>query len=147
MDRNLVKTMARNVRKLLVEQKDGEINQMAVRFGCQASVDMLRRDLSNLLDIRGNKVALTKLYLVARDLENMIGGQGLLVEDLEKRYMAMRGHILPLESLGLDSIGDLLSALPDIFSVRGRGARLVMCGIDYSVRYKLLKSDIEYSLL
>ena len=148
VDRNLVKTMARNVRKLLVEQKDGEmeirdfINQMAVRFGCQASVDMLRRDLSNLVDIRGNKVALTKLHLVARDLENMIGGQGTMVEDLEKRYMAMRGHILPLESLGLDSVGDLLSALPDIFSVRGRGARLVICGNRYSVRYNM-QSSVE----
>jgi hypothetical protein len=36
------------------------------------------------------------------------------------------GHGIPLASLGVSSAAELLAALPDVFSVRGRGARKVV---------------------
>ena len=50
-------------------------------------------------------------------------GPGLEVAELEEKFLARWGRKLQLDSLGLDSLDQLLAALPEVFSVRGRGAR------------------------
>ena len=40
--------------------------------------------------------------------------------------LGVLGHGIPLASLGVSSAAELLAALPDVFSVRGRGARKVV---------------------
>jgi len=72
-------------------------------------------------------VGLVEVHLVARDLEAVVAGsRDLLVADILHRYSARWGRALPLAPLGLATVEDLLAALPDVFAVRGRGARRVV---------------------
>ena len=128
LDRGFIRTVARNVRKLLVEQGEMDLQdfyrQMATRFACQLPEDMLVTDLSSLVRVRGDRVALSPLQLAAREVEVVLGdGPGLEVAELEEKFLARWGRQLQLDSLGLDSLDQLLAALPEVFSVRGRGAR------------------------
>ena len=130
VDRGLIRTMARNVRRLLVEQEDGEMglqdffNQMGTQFGCHVDQDVLLRDLAYMVEVQEDRVSLTKVQLVGRDLETMmVEGQGMLVVDLEQLYISKLGREIPLDQVGLGSLEELLATLPEVFSVRGRGTR------------------------
>lgn len=132
VDRGYVRTVARNARRLLVEQAGGRMEveefgrQMAARFGCVVTRETLE-DLGGLVEVAGGEVGLVEVHLVARDLEAVVAGsRGLLVAELLHRYSARWGRPLPLAALGLATVEDLLAALPDVFAVRGRGARRVV---------------------
>ena len=85
---------------------------------------MLRRDLSSLVTLRGGVVCLTDLQMCARDIQQVLGEVGRLpVAELETKYEARFGREMPLVQLGFDCVTDLLSALSDSLSVRGRGIR------------------------
>ena len=95
------------------------------RFGSHMEVEMLTRDLSYLVEVSGTKVGLTALQLCARDIEKVLGdhlGQ-LPVAELDAQYEAKFGRELPLEPLGFDSVSEMLVAMNDTLSVRGRGIR------------------------
>ena len=99
-------------------------NQFARRFGSHMEVEMLTRDLSYLVEVNGSKVGLTALQLCARDIEKVIGDHGQLpVAELDSQYEAKFGRDLPLEPLGFDSVSEMLVAMNDTLSVRGRGIR------------------------
>merc|ERR1712055_1006508 len=134
VDRGYIRTMASNVRKLLVEQVDGQmdladfIDKMATQFGSHMEVELLTRDLSYLVEVSGGKVCLTALQLCARDIEKVLGdhlGQ-LPVAELDSQYEAKFGRELPLEPLGFDSVSEMLVAMSDTLSVRGRGIRKIV---------------------
>jgi len=134
VDRGFIRTMANNVRKLLVEQEDGQmgledfIDKMATQFGSHMEVELLTRDLSYLVEVSGGKVCLTALQLCARDIEKVLGdhlGQ-LPVAELDSQYEAKFGRELPLEPLGFDSVSEMLVAMSDTLSVRGRGIRKIV---------------------
>ena len=85
---------------------------------------MLTRDLSYLVELKGSIVGLTALQLCARDIEVVLGDLGKLpVAELESQFEAKFGRELPLEPLGFDSVSELLIAMNDTLSVRGRGIR------------------------
>jgi hypothetical protein len=85
---------------------------------------MLTRDLSYLVEVKGDKVFLTALQLCARDIEVVLGDLGKLpVAELESQYEAKFGREMPLEPLGFDSVSEMLIAMNDTLSVRGRGIR------------------------
>ena len=85
---------------------------------------MLTRDLSYLVEVKESKVRLTALQLCARDIEVVLGDLGKLpVAELESQFEAKFGRELPLEPLGFDSVSELLIAMNDTLSVRGRGIR------------------------
>ena len=85
---------------------------------------MLTRDLSYLVELKDSKVGLTALQLCARDIEVVLGDLGKLpVAELESQFEAKFGRELPLEPLGFDSVSELLIAMNDTLSVRGRGIR------------------------
>ena len=85
---------------------------------------MLTRDLSYLVELKESKVGLTALQLCARDIEVVLGDLGKLpVAELESQFEAKFGRELPLEPLGFDSVSELLIAMNDTLSVRGRGIR------------------------
>ena len=87
-------------------------------------VEMLTRDLSYLVEVSGANVSLTALQLCARDIEKVIGDHGQLpVAELDSQYEAKFGRELPLEPLGFDSVSEMLVAMNDTLSVRGRGIR------------------------
>ena len=133
VDRGYIRTMASNVRKLLVEQVDGQmdladfIDKMATQFGSHMEVELLTRDLSYLVEVAGGRVCLTALQLCARDIEKVLGDLGQLpVAELDSQYEAKFGRELPLEPLGFDSVSEMLVAMSDTLSVRGRGIRKVV---------------------
>ena len=85
---------------------------------------MLTRDLSYLVELKDSQVGLTALQLCARDIEVVLGDLGKLpVAELESQFEAKFGRELPLEPLGFDSVSELLIAMNDTLSVRGRGIR------------------------
>ena len=85
---------------------------------------MLTRDLSYLVELKESIVGLTALQLCARDIEVVLGDLGKLpVAELESQFEAKFGRELPLEPLGFDSVSELLIAMNDTLSVRGRGIR------------------------
>lgn len=85
---------------------------------------MLTRDLSYLVEVKEGMVSLTALQLCAKDIEVVLGDLGRLpVAELESQYEAKFGRELPLEPLGFDSVSELLVAMNDTLSVRGRGIR------------------------
>ena len=85
---------------------------------------MLTRDLSYLVELKESMVGLTALQLCARDIEVVLGDLGKLpVAELESQFEAKFGRELPLEPLGFDSVSELLIAMNDTLSVRGRGIR------------------------
>merc|ERR1719186_1467228 len=133
VDRGFIRTMASNVRRLLVEQEGGHMEleefteKMATRFGSHIEVEMLTRDLSYLVELKEGKVGLTALQLCARDIEVILGDLGKLpVAELESQFEAKFGRELPLEPLGFDSVSELLIAMNDTLSVRGRGIRKIV---------------------
>ena len=84
----------------------------------------MTRDLSYLVEVKGDKVYLTALQLCARDIEVVLGDLGKLpVAELESQYEAKFGREMPLEPLGFDSVSEMLIAMNDTLSVRGRGIR------------------------
>jgi len=133
VDRGFIRTMASNVRKLMVEQETGVmvfedfVNIMAMRFGCHVEMEMLSRDLSYLVEVKDGLISLTPLQLCARDIEVVLGDVGKLpVAELESQYEAKFGRELPLEPLGFESVSELLAAMNDTLSVSGRGIRKVV---------------------
>jgi len=133
VDRGFIRTMASNVRKLMVEQERGcmnydeFVNIMATRFGSHVEMEMIVRDLSYLVEVKEGGISLTPLQLCARDIELVLGEVGKLpVAELETQYEAKFGRELPLEPLGFDSVGELLAAMNDTLSVSGRGIRKVV---------------------
>ena len=85
---------------------------------------MLKRDLSYLVEVKGDVVGLTALQLCARDIEIVLGDLGTLpVAELECKFEATFGRELPLEPLGFDSVSELLNSMSDTLTVRGRGIR------------------------
>ena len=72
----------------------------------------ISRDLSYLVEVKGDKVFLTARQLCARELES--------------QYEAKFGREMPLEPLGFDSVSEMLIAMNDTLSVRGRGIRYEM---------------------
>ena len=85
---------------------------------------MLTRDLSYLVEVKGDKVFLTAMQLCAKDIEVVLGDLGKLpVAELESQYEAKFGREMPLEPLGFDSVSEMLIAMNDTLSVRGRGIR------------------------
>ena len=122
--------MASNIRKLLIEQPGGSmdlldfVNAMANRFGSHVELEMLRRDLSYLVEVRETEISLTPLQICSRDIELVLGEVGRLpVAELEYQYEAKLGRELPLEPLGFESVSELLSAMNDTLTVKGRGVR------------------------
>ena len=100
------------------------INFCIFRFGSHIEVEMLTRDLSYLVEVKEGMVSLTALQLCAKDIEVVLGDLGRLpVAELESQYEAKFGRELPLEPLGFDSVSELLVAMNDTLSVRGRGIR------------------------
>ena len=94
------------------------------RFGSHVEVELLTRDLSYLVEVKGTKVCLTALQMCARDIEVVLGDLGKLpVAELDSQYEAKFGRELPLEPLGFDSVSELLIAMNDTLSVQGRGIR------------------------
>jgi len=133
VDRGFIRTLANNVRRLLVEQETGAMNYedfvtiMAARFGCQVEMEMLVRDLSYLVEVRAGVIHLTPLQLCARDIEIVLGDVGRLpVAELENQFEAKFGRELPLEPLGCESVSELLAAMNDTLSVSGRGIRKIV---------------------
>lgn len=133
VDRGFIRTMANNVRKLMVEQETGVmvfedfVNIMAMRFGSHVEMEMLSRDLSYLVEVKDGLISLTPLQLCARDIEVVLGDVGKLpVAELESQYEAKFGRELPLEPLGFESVSELLAAMNDTLSVSGRGIRKVV---------------------
>merc|ERR1712126_451365 len=133
VDRGFIRTMASNVRKLMIEQERGcmnydeFVNIMATRFGSHVEMEMIVRDLSYLVEVKEGGISLTPLQLCARDIELVLGEVGKLpVAELETQYEAKFGRELPLEPLGFDSVGELLAAMNDTLSVSGRGIRKVV---------------------
>ena len=59
---------------------------------------------------------------VGKKIEDMLGGQTLLLADLQRRYQT-QWVAPPILSLGFAKFEDLLLALPEIFTLRGKGAR------------------------
>jgi len=146
VDRGFIRTMASNVRKLLVEQIDGQmeleefIEKVASRFGSHIEVEMLTRDLSYLVEVVNGKVCLTALQMCARDIEIVLGDHGQLpVAELESQYEAKFGRELPLEPLGFDTVSELLVAMNDTLLVRGRGIRKIV-SVNKSTTSSLLSS-------
>merc|ERR1719369_382541 len=146
VDRGFIRTMANNVRKLLVEQDGGQIDihdfieKMATRFGSHIEIELLTRDLSYLVDVKNGKVGLTALQLCAREIEVVLGDHGKLpVAELDSQYEAKFGRELPLEPLGFDSVSELLMAMNDTLSVRGRGIRKIV-SVNKSVSSSMLSS-------
>ena len=94
------------------------------RFGSLIEMEMLTRDLSYLVEVKGMEISLTPLQLCSRDIEMVPGEVGKLpVAELEYQYEAKFGRELPLEPLGFESVSELLSAMNDTLSVKGRGIR------------------------
>ena len=84
----------------------------------------MTRDLSYLVEVKGDKVFLTAMQLCAKDIEVVLGDLGKLpVAELESQYEAKFGREMPLEPLGFDSVSEMLIAMNDTLSVRGRGIR------------------------
>jgi len=153
VDRGFIRTMASNVRRLLVEQDEGHmdlvdfIEKMATRFGSHIEVEMLTRDLSYLVEVKGDKVFLTALQLCARDIEVVLGDLGKLpVAELESQYEAKFGREMPLEPLGFDSVSEMLIAMNDTLSVRGRGIRKIV-SVNKSATPSLLSPSRPSSIL
>ena len=87
----------------------------------------MTRDLSYLVEVKGDKVFLTAMQLCAKDIEVVLGDLGKLpVAELESQYEAKFGREMPLEPLGFDSVSEMLIAMNDTLSVRGRGIRYEM---------------------
>jgi len=133
VDRGYIRTMANNVRKLLVEQVSGQmdleefVEKVASRFGSHIEVEMLTRDLSYMVEVVEGKVCLTALQLCARDIEIVLGDHGQLpVAELDSQYEAKFGRELPLEPLGFDTVSELLVAMNDTLTVKGRGIRKIV---------------------
>lgn len=133
VDRGFIRTMASNIRRLLIEQEAGSmdlidfVNAMANRFGSHIEMEMLTRDLSYLVEVQETEVSLTPLQLCSRDIELVLGEVGKLpVAELEYQFEAKFGRELPLEPLGFESVSELLSAMNDTLSVKGRGIRKIV---------------------
>ena len=100
-------------------------DQMVNRFGREISDNSLMKDLGSILEVRNGGVGLVPLQRVGKQIEDMLSGQSLLLAELQTRYQTQWGA-LPLQSLGLDSFEDLLLALPEIFTLQGKGARFCL---------------------
>jgi len=128
VDRSYIKSIGRKARQILVEQEGWKMvldqfkEQMVVRFGSEISDNSLMKDLGKLLEVRDGVVGLVPLQRIGKQIEDMLGGQKLLLAELQRRYHTQWGA-LPMQSLGLASFEDLLLALPEIFNLQGRGAR------------------------
>ena len=128
VDRSYIKSIGRKARQILVEQEGWKMvldqfkEQMVVRFGSEISDNSLMKDLGKLLEVRDGVVGLVPLQRIGKQIEDMLGGQELLLAELQRRYHTQWGA-LPMQSLGLASFEDLLLALPEIFNLQGRGAR------------------------
>ena len=98
--------------------------KLSGRFGSHVELEMLRRDLSYLVEVRETEISLTPLQLCSRDIELVLGEVGRLpVAELEYQFEAKLGRELPLEPLGFESVSELLSAMNDTLTVKGRGVR------------------------
>ena len=128
VDRNYIKSINRKARQVLVEQQGwflglGQFKeQMLVRFGSEISDFSLIKDLGSLLEVKNGVVGLVPLQRIGKQVEDVLEGQSLFLTELKRRYQAQWGA-LPLPSLGLASFEDLLLALPEIFTLQGRGTR------------------------
>ena len=128
VDQNYIKPVNRKARQILVEQQgwflglDQFKEQMLVRCGSEISDFSLIKDLGSLLEVKNGVVGLVPLQRIGKQVEDVLEGQSLFLTELKRRYQAQWGA-LPLQSLGLASFEDLLLALPEIFTLRGKGAR------------------------
>jgi len=133
VDRSFIRTMANNIRRLLLEQDGCQmpisefVSLMSSRFGCNVEMEMLKRDLSYLVEVKDGIVGLSALQMCARDIEKVLGDIGKLpVAELDSQFEAKFGRELPLEPLGFDSVHELLVAMNDTLIVKGRGIRKVV---------------------
>jgi len=135
VDRSYIKSIGRKARQILLEQEGWMMalnqfkEQMVVRFGSEISDNSLMKDLGNLLEVRNGVVGLVPLQRVGKQIEDMLGGQKLQLTELQRRFHTKWGA-LPLQSLGLANFEDLLLALPEIFTLQGRGARRTVTSME-----------------
>ena len=128
VNRNYIKSINKKARQILVEQQgwflglDQFKEQMLIRFGSEISDVSLIKDLGGLLEVKNGEVGLVPLLRAGKEVEDVLGGQNLLLTELQTRFKAQWGA-LPLQPLGLASFEDLLLALPEIFTLQGRGTR------------------------
>merc|ERR550519_1972067 len=132
VDKGYIRTMAKNVQKMLMEHSDGkmELKEFMERFGIQFGSDidlgMLRRDMSDIVTIVDDEyVQLIPLQILARNIRSVLLQQNkkLSLEELETEYFNSYGGTINPHDHGFPNMEALLAAIPETVSVRGRGSR------------------------
>jgi len=135
VDQGYIRTMAKNVRKLIMDQPDGKmelkhfVSEFGNQFDSNIDIEMMRRDMSDIVTIKHSKneeyVQLTPLQMVARNIRDLLKEEKckFTVEQLESAYFHKYGTSLKAEDYGFNRTTSLLAAIPDIVDVRGRGSR------------------------
>ena len=104
-----------------------KLDLLCNRFGSHVDIETLTGELSYLVEVKEGMVGLTALQLCVRDIEMLLGDSGKLPSaELELQYEEKFGRELPLELLGFDTVTELLNAMSDTVSVKGRGNRFVL---------------------
>ena len=94
LDRSYIKSIGMKAKQILAKQ-DGWVmslghfkDQMLVRFGIEISGNSLMKDLGSLLEVSNGVVGLVPLQRVGKQVEDILGGQKLLLAELQIRYQA-----------------------------------------------------------
>jgi len=126
VDKGVVITMTRNVRKILMEQSEGKmelvefVQYFGDKFGSKIDVEMIRRDMSSLVTVDDKFIQLTPLQMVARNIQSILQEQEgkMTMEELDTAYVTKFGSSLKPEDYGFMSKAALLTAMPDTVDIR-----------------------------
>ncbi|XP_047474439.1 meiosis regulator and mRNA stability factor 1-like isoform X2 [Penaeus chinensis] len=138
VDRGYVHEILVRARKLLWEDSscsyplDKFVQIYTDRYGHPPSIEVIRRDLEDVLVIEGEgeeaKVNLVPLQMFARDLLTLLheaGGRMLLL-NFDTAYLDRFGVACRPATYGFPNIVALVQALGDLVAVRGRGTKRIL---------------------
>nr|XP_027216010.1 meiosis regulator and mRNA stability factor 1-like [Penaeus vannamei] len=138
VDRGYVHEIMVRARKLLWEDSscsyplDKFVQTYTDRYGHPPSIEVIRRDLEDVLVIEGEgeeaKVNLVPLQMFARDLLTLLheaGGRMLLL-NFDTAYLDRFGVACRPATYGFPNIVALVQALGDLVAVRGRGTKRIL---------------------
>ncbi|XP_042864024.1 meiosis regulator and mRNA stability factor 1-like isoform X3 [Penaeus japonicus] len=142
VDRGYVHEILVRARKLLWEDSscsyplDKFVQTYTERYGHPPSLDVIKRDLEDVLVIDGDgegegeeaKISLVPLQMFARDLLTLLheaGGRMLLL-NFDTAYLDRFGVACRPATYGFPNIVALVQALGDLVAVRGRGTKRIL---------------------
>jgi len=135
IDRSYIKILSNRVKELLVDHKDAQmpldsfLEQFREIYSDELDLQQLKSDLKDLVVIQDNSIELVPLQLCGVRIQTLLKehGEKMLMSEFEAAFAEK--FMVPLcpGQFGFPGLANLLTAFPELFVVRGRGPKKMVC--------------------